>query len=177
MRNRRWNPKFKIDYLWSNDCSKLEPGSYMTRLGTSKVWTVRYFDGKLWWYAATQSRPVAKDKVFKLPAKNRNLYGHWIRKASAEGRVYLRSITDQSKIQWGTPYKVFNDAEVLAHLVKTGRLRYDWKTAFQMEMQGGPIVGDLPTRPTVEVAIDSLTNVVSLLKTMRGQNAQQIKNS
>jgi hypothetical protein len=177
MRYRYSNPPFKIDYLWSNDCSKLAPGSYMTRLGTSKVWTVRYFDGKRWWTVTGGAKPMPKDKMFKLPPKNRNLYNQWIRKASTQGRLCLRNITDQAKIQWGTPYKIFSDAEVIKHLIRTQRLPYDWQTAFQMEMQGGPFVGTMSQRPPVEVAIDALTGVVALLKTVRGSDAQQVNGS
>lgn len=171
---RYWAPKFKTDYLWSNDCSSLEPGSYMTRLGTSKVKTVRYFDGKLWWYPAIKQRKASltKDKTFKLPSKNRSLYNEWMRKASTEGHLYLRSITNQSTIQWGTPYKIFSEAEVIKHLVNTGRLRSDWRSAYQAEMQGGLPPGPDDTSP-IDTAISNLGDVVSLLKVMKAKDADK----
>ena len=60
----------------------------------------------------------------------------WEREANKDGTLMLRRIGKlQGVIEWGAPYKVYSDSEVLAYLVKTGRLASGWRTAYQDEMR------------------------------------------
>ena len=59
----------------------------------------------------------------------------WEREANKDGTLFLRRIgVHQGVIEWGAPYKVFDEREVLAYLVKTGKLPHDWRMAYQYEM-------------------------------------------
>ena len=119
-----------IDYTWIAT-TPVKPDVYMTRINESKVHTVRYWDGRRWFdisFSGTTSR--GSSTPFKWPKKARVAIG-WRKKYP----LSLRNITNQAAIQWGTPYRVYDDKEVLAHLVKTGRLPADWRTAYQSEMR------------------------------------------
>lgn len=58
------------------------------------------------------------------------------RDANKCGTLMLRRIGKlQGVIEWGAPYKVFSGAEVLAYLVKEGKLHHDWRNYYQDEMR------------------------------------------
>lgn len=122
-----------IDFTWLGGTPP-RPDVYTTRRGESRYQTLRYWDGKRWWQIewndARGSRP------FKWPKGSRTRFpgGHLSIYRDTMG---LRRINDslQGAIRWGTPHRVYDDKEVLAYLVKTGRLLADWRTAYQIEMR------------------------------------------
>lgn len=123
-----------IAYKW-HPTPPPEPDVYTTRRGNTKYLTLRYFDGQRWYSIDWGgNRGGAKADAFKWPKKSRS-------KMPAHLKTYantmrLRKIgVDQQRIQWGEPYKVYDDKEVLAYLVKTGRIAADWRTAYQDEMR------------------------------------------
>lgn len=105
---------------------------YTTRRNSSKYLTLRYWDGSQWWeiaYSASRG-----GNPFVWPKKSRSHKPEWVKDYAS--RLCLRAIkVHQDKIEWGEPYKVYDDKEVLVHLVKTGVLPADWKTAYQAEMR------------------------------------------
>ncbi|MBL7089939.1 hypothetical protein [Acidovorax sp.] len=120
----------KTDYTWLATAPH-KPDVYVTRINTSKIRTVRYWDGQRWFdisLSGTTSR--GSGTPFTWPKRARVAIG-WRKKYP----LSLRKITNQAAIQWGTPYRVYDDKEVLAYLVKSGRLPADWRTAFQDEMR------------------------------------------
>lgn len=120
----------KIDYTWLATAPH-KPDVYVTRINTSKIQTVRYWDGQRWFdisLSGTTSR--GSSTPFTWPKRARVAIG-WRKKYP----LSLRKITNQAAIQWGTPYRIYDDKEVLAYLVKSGRLPADWRTAFQDEMR------------------------------------------
>lgn len=122
----------RIDYTWLAT-KPHKPDVYTTRINESKVHTVRYWDGQRWFDIST-SGTVSRGSgtPFEWPKKPRISIG-W--RKPYKGRMNLRNITNQAAIQWGTPYRVYDDNEVLAYLIKTGRLPADWRTAYQSEMR------------------------------------------
>ena len=121
-----------IAYTWT-------PGNppavdvYVTRRNQSKYLTRRYWDGQSWFELGTVGRGGIP---FTWPKKSRTSMSTWERTANKAGTLVLRKIGKlQGVIEWGEPYKVFDDREVLAHLVKTGRLPSGWRTAYQDEMR------------------------------------------
>ncbi len=127
----------KIDYTWL-DTAPHKPDVYMTRINTSKIHTVRYWDGQRWFdisLSGTSSR--GSSTPFQWP-KNARVKIGW-RKPYPPS---LRNTPNQAAIQWGAPYRIYDDREVLACLVKTGRLPADWRTAYQIEMRAK--LGDAP---------------------------------
>lgn len=119
----------RIDYTWIAT-KPPKPDVYTTRRGESRYQTLRYWDGACWWEIAySDSRG---GKPFDWPKGSRT------KKPKAKWRpidFYIRKIHDPKSIQWGTPYRVYDDKEVLTHLVKTGRLPADWRTSYQGEMR------------------------------------------
>lgn len=122
----------KIDHTWLAT-KPPKPDVYTTRKGESKYQTLRYWDGSSWWQIEWNS-PKRFTKPFKWPKGSRTRFpgGHLSRYRDTMG---LRNITDQAAIKWGTPFRVYDDKEVLAYLVKSGRLPADWRKAFQIEMR------------------------------------------
>jgi len=120
----------RIDYSWLAT-KPPKPDVYMTRINTSKVHTVRYWDGQRWFDISTSGTTSRGGSTpFKWPKKPRVSIG-WRKKYP----LSLRKITNQTAIQWGTPYRVYDNKEVLAHLVKTGVLPASWRIAYQNEMR------------------------------------------
>lgn len=125
----------KIEHVWSAAVPP-RPDVYTTRRNGSKYLTLRYWDGEHWHELAYGnsrggvSFTWPKNSITKKPKAR---YG-W-----APFQFYLRRISDammaKHVIEWSTPRKFFEPNEVLAHLVKVGALREDWKTAYQAEMR------------------------------------------
>jgi hypothetical protein len=68
----------------------------------------------------------------------------------------LRKIgVNQGNIQWGEPFRVFDEKEVLAYLVKSGKLPANWKTHFQAEMR-------VSTPPSVDLPVERFDPVEAL---------------
>lgn len=108
---------------------------YLTRRNQSKYLTKRYWDGQAWFEIGFGSRRGGIE--FTWPKKSRTSMQPWEREANKAGTLALRRIgTLQSVIEWGEPYKVYSDREVLAYLVKTGKLATDWRNYYQAEMRG-----------------------------------------
>ncbi len=121
-----------IDYTWLATAPH-KPDVYVTRRNTSKIHSTRYWDGKQWFDISTSGTASRGGSTpFKWPKKPRVSMG-WYRRY--EDVLSLRKITDQAAIQWGTPFRVYDDKEVLAYLVKSGRLPADWRTAYQETMR------------------------------------------
>lgn len=121
----------KIDYTWLATTPP-KPDVYTTRKGESKYQTLRYWDGSRWWQIEWHS-PKRFTKQFKWPKGSRTRFPGGL--SIYRDTMGLRNISDQAAIQWGTPFRVFDDKEVLAHLVKTGRLPDNWRNAYQDEMR------------------------------------------
>jgi hypothetical protein len=121
----------RIDYAWSS-ATPPAPDVYTTRRNQSTYITLRYWDGQSWWEIGGGSRG---GKPFTWPKKSRSRKPWWLAKCTP---IYLRKIgVHQGAIQWGEPFKVYDEKEVIAHLVKTGRLSPEWRTAYQAEMRSG----------------------------------------
>lgn len=123
----------KIDYTWLATAPH-KPDVYVTRRGTSRYQTLRYWDGSRWWQIEWQRGRGAKPFAWPKGSRTRFPGGHLSRYRDT---MALRRINDpfQAAIQWGTPYRVYDEKEVLAYLVKTGRLPADWRAAYQDEMR------------------------------------------
>lgn len=120
----------RIAYSWL-DGQPPKPDVYTTRIGTSKVHTVRYWDGQRWFDISTSGTTSrGSSRPFTWPKKPRIAIG-WRKKYP----LSLRNIAKQAAIQWGTPYRVYDEKEVLAYLVKSGRLLKDWRETYQGEMR------------------------------------------
>ena len=119
----------RTDYSW-NAAPPPVPDVYTTRRNESKYLTLRYWDGKTWFeLAASKSRGGVQ---FKWPKPSRSKRPHWAMRES----LCLRKISAYlGEIQWGEPFKVFDEKEVLTHLVSTGVLPADWKTCYQSQMR------------------------------------------
>jgi len=120
----------KIDYTWLATAPH-KPDVYVTRINSSKIHSVRYWDGERWYdisLSGTTSR--GSSTPFQWP-KNARVKIGWRKQYP----MSLRKITNQAAIQWGTPYRVYDEKEVLAYLVKVGRLPVNWRTTFQGEMR------------------------------------------
>jgi len=121
----------KIAYAWHGEAPPA-PDVYTTRRNESKYLTLRYWDGERW-HEINLTGGRGGD-VFKWPKKSRSKKPSWVARYGATMR--LRKIgKHQDAIQWGEPFKVYDELEVLAHLVKTGRLPADWREAYQDEMR------------------------------------------
>lgn len=124
----------KIDFTW-HTTPPPAADVYATRRGTSKYLTHRYWDGERWWQIEWNS-PNRYTTPFKWPKGSRTQFpgGHLSRYRDTMG---LRRINDpfQSHIQWGAAFRVYDEKEVLAHLVSIGTLPADWRTAYQDQMR------------------------------------------
>ena len=123
----------RTDYAWSS-ATPPRPDVYTTRRNESKYLTLRYWDGACWYEIGyTNSRggtPFAwpKNSITRQPKRS-----HW---SGTRPPWVIRKIgTNLSNIQWGEPFKVYDEKEVLAYLVTSGVLRFDWKTAYQSDMR------------------------------------------
>ena len=121
----------RTDYAWQK-ATPPKPDVYTTRRNESKYLTLRYWDGERWheiaWGSSRGGEP------FKWPKPSRMKRPGWA--VTYKDTMRLRKISAYlGEIQWGEPFKVFDECEVLAHLVKTGVLPTDWKTAYQAEMR------------------------------------------
>ncbi len=104
------------------------------RRNQSKYLTKRYWDGQAWFEIGFGGGRGGIP--FTWLKKSRTAMSQWEREANKKGLLRLRRIGKlQDVIEWGTPYKVYSDSEVLAYLVKTGRLASGWRTAYQDEMR------------------------------------------
>lgn len=119
------------DYTWHLELPP-KPDVYTTRRNKSKYLTLRYWDGECWHEIAYgTSRGGAP---FTWPKPSRTKRPSWA--VRCKDSMRLRKISAYlGEIQWGEPFQVFDEREVLAHLVNTGVLPTDWKTAFQDEMR------------------------------------------
>lgn len=110
-----------------------EADVYTTRRGESRYTTHRYWDGARWWqieWGRTRSQTA-----FKWPKGSRTQFPPGM--ARCRDEMTLRRINDpfQGGIQWGIPYRVYDEKETLAYLVRVGHLPADWRTAYQHEMR------------------------------------------
>lgn len=121
----------KTDYIWNKEAPP-KPDVYTTRRNESKYLTLRYWDGEHWYEIAwTGSRGGTP---FKWPAKSFTKRPRWA--VNYKEHLRLRKISAYlGDIQWGNPYTVFSEKEVINFLVQTGRLPFEWRTAFQEEMR------------------------------------------
>ena len=103
---------------------------YTTRRNESKYLTLRYWDGDTWWeIACSASRGGVP---FTWPKRSRTKRPSYL----DPRRMSLRKISARlGDIQWGEPYRVYNEKETLAHLVNTGVLPADWRTYYQAGMR------------------------------------------
>ena len=119
-------------YKW-NSGAPFSPDVYTTRKGESKYLTLRYWDGARWWQIEWHNRRGGEP--FKWPKGSRTRFPSSL--SSYRSTMTLRRISApfQHGIQWGEPFKVFSEKEVLRFLVKTGRLPAGWRTIYQSEIQ------------------------------------------
>lgn len=121
----------KTAYTWHSETPPA-PDVYTTRRNESKYLTLRYWDGERW-FELNLTGGRGGD-VFKWPKKSRTKRPSWV--VRYETTIRLRKIgVHQGAIQWGEPFQVYDEREVLAHLVKTGRLPASWREAYQEEMR------------------------------------------
>lgn len=130
----------KIDHIW-HASNPPTADVYTTRRNHSKYLTLRYWDGERWWQIEwTRGR---HQEPFTWPKKSRTRFPSHL--AYYRTTMGLRRINDQGAIQWGEPIKVFDQAEVLAYMVKQGILSKTWISDFQDEMrEGGARGGQTP---------------------------------
>lgn len=131
----------KIAFAWlgAADSKPPRPDVYTTRRGESRYQTLRYWDGEAWWEIAYSysrgGKPFTWPKGSRTRKPRRPIWD------KSPRQFYIRKISAHlGAIQWGTPYRVYDDKEVVAYLVKMGRLPADWRTAYQAEMRAK--VGD-----------------------------------
>lgn len=122
----------KIDYKWSSTTPPA-PDVYTTRRNESKYLTLRYWDGESWFELAWGS--TRGGIPFKWPKPSRTKRPSWA--VRCQNSMRLRKISANiGAIQWGEPFKVYDECEVLAYLVKTKVLPADWRQAYQDAMRG-----------------------------------------
>jgi len=121
----------RIDYTW-NSANPSKPDVYNTRRNESKYHTLRYWDGYRWF--SIDWSPRRGGVPFKWPKPSLTKRPRWA--VEHEKLLYLKNIKiGQDCIQWGEPFKVFDDSEVIAYLVSTGILPSDWRVAYQADMR------------------------------------------
>lgn len=129
----------KTLYKFASGAPGAEPGLYLSCLKSERDMSIRWWDGSIWWDISTSRGDTTKP--FKWPsgaAKRGISMPKWI-KDCYQGQAYLRKISDQPKVRWGTAYKHFEPNEVLAYLVKKGVLPSNWRDAYQEEMRTAKI--------------------------------------
>lgn len=119
-----------VDYTWHSEAPPTAD-VYTTRRNQSRYLTLRYWDGSAWFEIGTGGRG---GKPFTWPKGSRSRRPGWL---SHYGNVaHLRRIGKfQGAIQWGEPFKVYDEREVLAYLVQRGVLPSAWRTSYQQEMR------------------------------------------
>ncbi|WP_323016384.1 hypothetical protein [Castellaniella sp.] len=102
----------------------------MTKRGTKKYQTLRYWDGARWFSVEISDKRGGIPTQWPVGATVPRM--KWMC-----GRTfYARAIhAGQEKILWGIPQKVYEPKEVLKYLVHRGDMPANWKTAFQDEMR------------------------------------------
>ena len=123
----------KTDHVWASP-PPLKPDVYMTRRNQSSYLTLRYWDGSDWHEVAySGSRGGAP---FVWPTKSQMKRPSWA--VTRKANLHLRRINaNVCAIQWGKPFKVYDQKEVLKWLVKENILRADWLTHYQGAMPQG----------------------------------------
>lgn len=120
----------KIDHTWHAGPPPA-PDVYTTRRNDSKYLTLRFWDGMSWFEIGASGRGGV---AFAWPKRSRSKKPAWL--SHYGGIAHLRKIgVHQGSIQWGEPFKVFDQREVLKYLVASGRLPADWLQCFQAEMR------------------------------------------
>ncbi|WNO05970.1 hypothetical protein [Rhodoferax mekongensis] len=121
----------KVDYKWM-EATPPKPDVYMTRRNKSNYLTLRYWDG-VWWYEIALSNSRG-GKPFKWPKPSAMKKPAWVSRPTT--KLHIRKISSNlSNIQWGVPFKVFDEKEVLAYLVRTGVLPSNWRSEYQQAMR------------------------------------------
>lgn len=121
----------KTEYKWQSGTPPM-PDVYTTRRNKSRYTTMRYWDGERWFEIALSGSRGGVP--FQWPKNSRTKLPNWADKYRQSLR--LRNIgVGQDTIEWGEPFKVYDEREVLAFLVKVGHLRADWRTAYQQDMR------------------------------------------
>lgn len=119
----------KVAYKWSSS-APTAPDIYMTRRNESKYLTLRYWDGSGWFQLAWSNSRGGTRFEWPKPSISKRPR-HW-----NNNKMYIRKISANiGAIQWGEPFKVFDEKEVLAYLVKTNVLPVDWRIAYQDAMR------------------------------------------
>jgi hypothetical protein len=120
----------KIDHVWQTTAPS-KPDVYTTRRNQSKYLTLRYWDGEFWYEIAfTNSRGGTP---FTWP---KHSYARRPKYVTKDRPLFLRRISARhGSIQWGVPFKVYDEKEVLAYLVRTGVLPERWRTSYQDRMR------------------------------------------
>ena len=123
----------KIDYTW-HASTPPAPDVYKTRRNQSKYLTNRYWDGTTWWEIAWGKSRGGRPFTWPKGSRTRKPTSSW---NPAPIQFYIRKISEhlQKDVQWGCPFRVYDEKEVLEYLVKSGRLQKDWKTMYQSEMR------------------------------------------
>jgi hypothetical protein len=126
----------RIDHTWVKTAPP-KPDVYTTRRNESKYLTLRYWDGECWYELAYSDRRGGKP--FTWPKKSRTrqpTLKSWNGERGKHPEWFTRKISAKvGAIQWGEPFKVYDEKEVLAWLVERGQLRADWRTAYQEHMR------------------------------------------
>lgn len=125
----------RINHTWQKQPPP-KPDVYKTRRNESKYLTLRYWDGERWFEIACSGSRGGE--IFKWPKPSRSKRPSWA--VQYKDNLRLRKISAYlGEIQWGEPFKVFDESEVLAFMVATNRIPPDWKTAYQeaMRQNGG----------------------------------------
>lgn len=119
----------RVDFKWSTDHPPAAD-VYTTRRNQSTYLTLRYWDGKDWFEIAYGNSRGGIP--MKWPKRSRTRKPKYCR----DSKIFLRKISARlGDIRWGEPFKVFDEKEVLAHLVKIGHLPLDWRTRYQDDMR------------------------------------------
>lgn len=121
----------RIDHTWEKSAPP-KPDVYTTRRNESKYLTLRYWDGESWFEIAFNGSRGGEP--FKWPKLSRSKRPSWA--ISGKDSLRLRNISAHlGEIQWGEPFKVFDEKEVMKFLIATGRILANWRDAYQSEMR------------------------------------------
>ena len=122
-----------IDFTW-HTTTPPAPDVYTTRRNESKYTTHRYWDGTTWWEIAYSNSRGGKP--FTWPKGSRTRQPRRPIWDKSPRQLYIRKISAHlGEIMWGCPFRVYDDKEVLQHLVNSGILPADWRTAYQSQMR------------------------------------------
>lgn len=108
----------------------LSPQVYLTCLTCVDYRAPRYWDGERWWGIDTIRGNTAKE--FKWPKAARTTLPNWMK----GHKLFLRSITDQAKVNLVETTVWYEDKEVLRALEVAGILHKDWRTKYQNVAKG-----------------------------------------